>query len=174
MSLDGGSRAKLLHNDLSRGGQLGVSGWNASGAQIDGNRIHDNGIGGYEWSWAAGGLKLVKHVDLTVSHNEVWRNLGPGLWCDIGCANVTIADNRVHDSPVNPIFFEISDGAAIYGNSIVDSDGWGSIVISSSGNADIHDNEIARSPGIRVLHQDRNDAPASAGQNVHVHDNAVL
>ena len=171
VSLDGGSDGRVLRNDLSRAGQLGVSGWDASGALIQGNRIHDNGTDGFDWSWAAGGLKLVKHVRLTVDQNEVWRNNGPGLWCDIGCSDVTVSNNRLHDSPVNPIFFEISDGAAIYGNSIVDSDGWGAIVISSSANADVHDNVITRSPAIRVLRQDRGDAPATAGTNVNVYDN---
>jgi parallel beta-helix repeat protein len=175
VSIDGGSDARLLRNDLSRAGQLGISGWNASGALIQNNRIHDNATDGYDWNWAAGGVKLVRHTNLTLDHNEVWSNLGPGLWCDIGCANVTISNNRAHDNQGPGVFYEVSTNTDIAGNVVWNSRRWPGILISSAANVNVHDNVLAwNDAGVAVWSNDRPDRPPSGTVGISVHNNSII
>jgi hypothetical protein len=174
VSLDGGSNGQVLRNDISRAGQLGIGAWEAERSVVKGNKIHDNAIGQYDWTWAAGGLKFSATTDTTVDHNDVWSNQGPGIWFDIGSKSTIISDNRIHNNPINPIEYEVSDGASIFGNSIWDSAGWGAIVSSSSGNVDVHDNTIAHTPSIFVELEDRPDRGPTAGINDRVHDNVLV
>ena len=172
----------LLNSDVSRGGQLGVhvGGSFTIGVTIAGNRIHDNNTEGFQSGWEAGGLKAAVSTDLSMTDNDVYGNVGPGLWCDIDCQNVTYARNRVHHNASAGIFFEISDGAVVSDN-VVWENGWGSrawgwgagILISSSRNADVHDNLLAwNADGISVISQSRSDAPGPIVGN-YVHGNTV-
>ena len=72
VSLDGGSDGRVLRNDLSpRWSAGGQAAGDASGALIQGNRITTTARTGSTRELGAGGLKLVKHVRLTVDQNEV-------------------------------------------------------------------------------------------------------
>jgi Right handed beta helix region len=174
VSVGGGRDTHILRNDISRGGQEGINGYKNVDTLIQGNHIHDNNVLGFNPEWEGGALKLAAFTNVTFDNNEVSDNAGSGLWCDILCSGVTISNNRIHRQPFNAIFFEISDDAQIYGNSIIDVLGWGSIVISSSGNADVHHNTITRAPAIRVQLDNRADRPLSAGTNIRVHDNVLF
>jgi parallel beta-helix repeat protein len=172
----------LLNSDVSRGGQLGVhvGGSFTIGVTIAGNRIHDNNTEGFQSGWEAGGLKAAVSTDLSLTGNQVYDNTGPGLWCDIDCHNVTYDGNRVHHNASAGIFFEISDGAVVANNKVWEN-GWGSrawgwgagILISSSRNADVHDNVVAwNADGISVISQSRSDAPGPIVGNF-VHANTI-
>jgi parallel beta-helix repeat protein len=173
----------LLNSDVSRGGQLGVhiGGSFTIGVTISGNRIHDNNTEGFQSGWEAGGLKAAVSTDLSLTDNQVYDNGGAGLWCDIDCQNVTYSGNRVHHNASAGIFFEISDGAVV-ANNVVWENGWGShawgwgagILISSSRNADVHDNVVAwNADGISVISQSRADAPGPIVGD-YVHANTVV
>ncbi len=175
VSLDGGTGARLLRNDLSRAGQLGISGWDSSGAVIQNNRIRDNGTDGFDANWAAGGAKLVRHRDLTLDHNDVSGNQGPGLWCDIGCNNVTVSSNRAHDNQGPGVFFEVSTNADITGNVIWNSRRWPGMLVSTAANVNVHDNLLAwNDAGIAVWSNDRPDRPSSGAVGISVHNNTLV
>lgn len=187
VSLDDGHDNALIGNDVSRGGQQGVNG-NGEGDLVQANKIHANNTEGFSTGWEAGGLKMALAKDLTLDANEVYDNKGPGLWCDIDCENVTYSNNRIHHNQNAGIFFEISDGAKIYGNKLWENGwgyrdwGWGAgILVSSSKNAEVYDNTLAwNADGITIISQDR---PADFGEAVDrwktvtgndVHDNAII
>jgi Right handed beta helix region len=177
VSLGGGTNLKLLRNDISRGGQEGVSGYQATNTLIQQNRIHHNNTEGFKPEWEAGGLKVVAYRDAVLDGNDVFANNGPGLWCDIACRGITFTNNRVHDNIGGPgIFFEISEGAEITRNSVWNTSGnWAGIFVSSSSGASVHDNLVAwSSVGISVLLVDRGDRPASAGVGNNVFNNTVV
>ena len=48
--------------------------------------------------------------------NHVFDNVGPGLWCDIGCRNVLYENNLVERNHDAGIFHEISFNAVIRNN----------------------------------------------------------
>jgi parallel beta-helix repeat protein len=172
-----GAGHRLLRNDISRGGQLGVAG---GGGLIQGNHIHDNNTAGFDASWEAGGLKAAATVGGTWDGNEVDNNQGPGLWCDGRCQNITITNNRLHDNANAGILFETSNGARITGNALWENGwafpvwGWGGgIVISTSANTEIANNVLAwNADGVTVISQDRPDGIASTGH--YVHDNIII
>jgi parallel beta-helix repeat protein len=178
-SLSTGTDLKLLRNDISRGGQLGVHGDRAD-ALVQGNKIYNNNTEDFGWGWEAGGLKMAVMRSLTLDGNEVYDNKGPGLWCDIDCTNTVFSNNRVHHNTAPGIFFEISSGAKIFGNTVWENGyddptwGWGAGILSSSSqNVEIYDNVVAwNADGISVVSQGR--GTWSTVQNVNVHDNDIL
>jgi hypothetical protein len=181
--LDGGVGARLVHNDISRGGLSGVAGVGVSqNGLIQNNRIYDNAIASFSRDWGAAGIKVTEMQGLTIDGNEVSHNDGVGLWCDINCRNVTFSNNRVHHNQWQGINFEISDGASIHDNAVWENGwgnaawGWGAgIVISSSANADVYNNTVAWNyAGISVISQARPDAlPAGPVGDV-VHHNTIV
>jgi parallel beta-helix repeat protein len=96
------------------------------------------------------GLKITRSEDLTVDQNEVDRNGGPGLWCDIDCTNAAFTNNRVHHNTRAGIMFEISHYGTITGNAAWEN-GWGKrswvwgagILVSTSDNTEVAHNVVA-------------------------------
>ena len=124
-------------------------------------------------------------LNATLDSNVVHDNVGPGLWCDQACNNITFSSNRVYfnnghrdtgpdGSP--QIFFEISEGALIQGNAVWGATGyWPGIYISSSGNAEVRWNVVAwSSRGLMAYLQTRCCIPAQGETNVYFHDNDVI
>lgn len=179
VSLVAASGLRLLNNDISRGGQLGVHGWNATDVLVQGNRIHDNNTERFSYSWEAGGLKMCEMTRLTLDGNEVWGNGGPGLWCDIDCRDTTISNNRVHHNLVYGINYEISRSAKIFGNAVWENGwgfhdwGWGAgILVQNSADTEVFANVVAwNADGISVITQARGDSPPVTGNQVH--DNTI-
>ncbi len=118
----GGGNDSLLQNcSIHDNGQLGVhlggdGGTNGHNNRVVGSHIYHNNTAGFSPEWEAGGLKATVQSGLVLDRNEVEGNVGPGLWCDIYCRNVTISHNRVHDNTYAGIMFEISTGAKIFAN----------------------------------------------------------
>ena len=176
------SELQLLNNDISRGGQLGIHGTQSIGAKIVGNRIHHNQTEQFETGWEGGGLKMTLQDGLLLAGNEVDNNAGPGLWCDIDCADITISSNRVHHNHQMGIFFEISDGARIDGNSVWENGwgftawGWGAgILIAGSSNTDVYNNTVAwNADGISVISQNRGEARWNQVRGNYIHDNTII
>jgi hypothetical protein len=179
VALRGGSRLQVLRNDISAGGEMGISGGQSVGVLVDSNHIHDNGtltnVG-----WGAGGIKFGGMRDVTLRANEIDHNHGMGAWCDVHCANWIATGNKVHDNTHAGLMFEISDGATISGNSVW-SNGWqwtsfiwgAGILVSSSTNAQVTGNTVAWSyAGISVVSTTRTDRPPSLSGNV-VRDNII-
>ncbi len=175
-----GPQIQLLNNDIFRGGQLGIHG-GGDGGLVQGNKIHDNNIDGFDSGWEAGGSKTVTH-DLVFDGNEVYSNNGPGLWCDIHCTNMTYQKNRIHHNMGMGILFEISDGAKIFDNVVWENAqsgftawGWGGgIVVSTSRNVEVYNNIVAWNPdGIAVLSANRSDSPGPVVGD-YVHDNTII
>jgi parallel beta-helix repeat protein len=180
VSLFRGVGHKLLGNDISRGGQLGVHGSEAAQVLIQGNHIHDNNTDQFEPAWEAGGLKMSAMNQLTIDGNDAYGNDGPGLWCDFGCADTTLSNNRVHHNKRYGISYEISQGARIFGN-VVWENGWGfpewgwgaGVLVQNSTRTEVYDNTVAWSAdGISVIEQNRE--LVNSVTDVFVHDNTIV
>jgi len=177
-----GKDNKLIGNDISRGGQLGVHG---TGRRIlvQGNRIHDNNTEDFDPFWEAGGMKWAFNViKLTVDNNEIFNNRGVGVWCDIECMHLTYSDNRVHHNSLAGLHLEMSSGAKIFGN-VVWENGWDDpsrswnpgIKLASSSSAEVYANTVAwNASGISVINAPRERARWNAVKDVYVHDNFIF
>jgi parallel beta-helix repeat protein len=187
VSFGGASDSTLLRAAVHDNGQLGVhlggDAANGRGNRVLDSRIYRNNTARFDPEWEAGGLKATVQSGLLVAGTEVYDNVGPGIWCDIYCLNVTFRDNRVHDNTYAGIMFEVSTGARIYGNVVYRNGagkaewGWGAgILVSSSGGADVHDNVLAWNArsGVSIISQLRTDWPKATATNNNVHGNATL
>jgi parallel beta-helix repeat protein len=175
-----GSNVRVLHNDISRAGQLGIGLSVMADCLVQGNHLHENNTEDYSGGWEAGGLKAVKVARISLDSNEVGLNRGPGLWCDGDCQQATFTNNRVHDNEGDGIKYEISHAGTISGNSVWNNGwgfhvwGWGAgINVQNSDHVDVYNNILAwNAHGISVIEQRRGYGHFVT--NVSVHDNTIV
>jgi len=183
-----GSNLKIVRNDISYGGQIGVNLTGLTDSLIQGNRIHENNFrNDFSSSWEAGGLKCTHSNGVSFEKNDVYLNRGPGLWCDIDCQNVTYSGNRIHENETEGIEYEISHTARIFGN-LVWNNGWGfnqwgwgaGILIQNSDHSEVFNNIVAwNAHGISVIEQIRDARGGHESQghpvvDVYLHDNTIV
>ena len=176
-------------NRIHHQGQLGLGAW-GTGSVVSDNEISFNGTAGYSAGWEAGGSKLWMTEHVTLTHNYVHDNSGPGLWADGGNMDTTYTWNEIADNRGAGIQHEISYDATITHNEITGNGrrqrGWAwdaGIQIQSSGGTGIievaHNTVAGNANGIMLLDSGRRarEDPTPHGphvvRNVWVHDNTV-
>lgn len=178
------SGSVIRGNHLHDNGQKGAGG-TGTGILLEGNEIDHNNYAHVDSGWEAGGTKFALTDGYVARGNCVHDNRGPGLWTDIDNVRTLYENNVVFGNYEEGIFHEISYDVEIRGNRVghngVD-DPWlygANILISSSANADVHDNYVEVDPafgdGITIIWQDRYDEvgnPYRATGST-VHDNEV-
>jgi parallel beta-helix repeat protein len=165
--------SRIVKNQFIRAGDVAIGAYLSGHALIQGNTLIQNGWGGWDWQWQAGGIKTVGATNLTLDSNTVFGTYGPALWCDIGCQGVVFSNNRIHDNNAPGILFEISNDAKIFGNYVWNTSGHPGIFISSSGNTEINDNLVYNSTwGIFLYLDNRPDQKPLV--NNFVHDNNIV
>jgi parallel beta-helix repeat protein len=171
------SQTRVLRNEIAGSGYEGINGLMNVNTLIQGNRIFNNNLSGFDSvNWAGAGVKVVGFTNLVLDQNDVYNNNGPGLWCDINCQGVVFSNNRIHDNRGAGILFEISSGARIFNNVI-----WGcsptapAINISSSSGAEVYSNVLAwNNLGIAVFSEERSHRPGPGTVGISIHDNTIL
>jgi hypothetical protein len=184
ISIGSGGGHRILDSELAYCEQQGYHLSSVTDTLVARNRIHHNNPNRtYSPGWEAGGGKAARVNGLTFDANEVYANIGPGLWCDVDCRNVVYRNNRLHHNSRMGIFFEISNGALIEGNVVWENGwqftGWGygaGIVAASSRNIEIRNNIVAwNADGISVISQNRTlDGAPQYVTGVYVHDNKII
>ncbi len=173
-----GNAIKVLACDIHHNGETGVSG-EGDGILIENNRIWANNIYGFDFTWEAGGVKIATSDGVVLRGNHVYDNIGPGLWCDIGCRNVVYENNVVEGNHDAGIFHEISFNAVIRNNLASRNGmdrGWfwrADILISASQDVEVYDNTLTVRPGscgIMLIDQGR---PTDSGGRYKTQDNAI-
>ena len=175
---------KVIGNYIHHNGQWGIAG-PGDNVLIEDNEIAFNNTAGFDSNWEAGGTKFVGTVDLTVRHNYVHDNLGPGLWTDGNNINTIYEDNLVVDNRGPGIFHEISYDAVIRDNT-VEGNGWGAeaapngpgILIFSSPNVEVYGNVLTgNTNGIIGKHDERSGTLLHGPwelRDLYVHDNVIM
>ena len=180
VSLNGGTGHRILNSSLKGCGKEGYFANGVSHTLFKGNAIHHNNTAlRFNPGWEAGGGKTISSDRVTFDHNKVWSNGGPGIWFDVHSTNAVVRYNRVRDNHSAGIFFEIGNGAKIYGNSVWRNGfgfmewGYGAgITVSSSDNVKVYKNTVAwNARAISVISQNRGPAPHNG--NV-VRDNVMI
>ena len=153
LGLIAGPKSTLSNNQITDNGQLGVS-LSGDDSLVIGNEIARNGWRGYDPTWERGGLKGALAKGVVIRGNDVHDNHGPGLWCDIECADITYEGNFVENNEGAGIFHEISYRAVVRSNRLVHNGlasnvwFWGAnILIAASENVLVEDNDIDVAPG---------------------------
>lgn len=161
-----GDGMRVEGNRISQQSHLGIGGGTVGDLVITGNEITRN-----SWdervppNWESGQIKL-GFVDSSTISDNTFTGVGPGIWCDIQCTDITIADNRITDmvgGRAVAIFYEVSENAVIEGNVIdnvegdcVPADGVG-VLLSESRDVIVRNNTITNAQSMVLVQQiDRN------------------
>lgn len=180
VSLREAPNLRVLDNEIAFGGRLGIHSWHATGSEIRGNNVHSNNTEAFEDGWEAGGMKLSGLSRSIVTANEVHHNDGAGIWCDVGCLEVEISENRVHDNRRYGILYEISRAGRILDNKIWEN-GWGfsdwgfgaGFVCQNCRDTEVAGNIVAwNADGISIMSQHRDGFTDVV--NNYVHDNLIV
>jgi parallel beta-helix repeat protein len=133
-------------------------------------------------SWEADGFKATSTTGMAVDGNEVYDNRGNGMWCDVGCKDVTYSNNRIHHNARRGIHYEISSGGTIFDNAAWEN-GWATlnrtngagIGVSNSTDTEVYGNTLAwNADGIGITGLDRNGTDHDLVLNIYVHHNTIL
>lgn len=182
ISVAGGSGHRIIDNELAYCEQEGFHLPSITDTLVARNRIHHNNPNNaYSSGWEAGAGKVSSGAQrVTFEDNDVYENVGFGLWSDYTAGGIVMRGNRVHHNTRAGIHVEISTGALIE-NNVVWENGWGhttwgwgaGIIISSSRNVEVRNNVVAwNGDGIAVMSQNRG-GDANVVSNVYVHHNTV-
>lgn len=164
----------VIGNYVHHNEQLGIGG-NGPDHVVEGNEIAFNNTAGYAWRGQgghAGGLKLLRTIDLRLGDNFVHDNQGPGIWLDGNNRDALIFGNIIESNTGKGVSYEISQLGKIIGNSITQNHEVG-VWISASSDVLVACNEVTanRWGGISANQNDR--GPDHHVENVLVVDNQV-
>jgi hypothetical protein len=188
-----GAGINIGADDLVQGGhivdngQIGIEGWQADRARIIGVEIASNNYAGYDMDWDAGGAKIAGSAQVQFIANNVHDNHGVGLWGDIDDSQMQFVGNWVAGNDYNGIMYEISYGATVHDNTVLDNGQHGprgganaQIFISNSQGVDVAGNHVEVSAGggngVMMVYVDRGagaQGPYDTKNNA-VHDNSIV
>ncbi len=102
-----GASAIVKNNQVHDNGQLGLSGFQSTGANIESNTIYNNCLGAncntayfQGGGDEAGGMKFFRGSSITIKNNNVHDNGGDGIWLDTDIFNSTIDGNTVTNNGI--------------------------------------------------------------------------
>lgn len=179
-----GSGGRIIRSNIHHNGQIGavIVGRNVA---FTGNLLWANNTSGFDSHWEGGGIKIAASESVIIADNYVHHNLGPGLWCDINCRDVTYEGNKVEYNQGAGIFHEISFEAVIRNNHLACNGlkdlGWywgADIQIAASESVNVYNNTVATRDGgsaIVLIDQGRPRTPSLKykTRNNNIHNNNI-
>lgn len=142
-------------------GQVGIDGYQADNAQVNGAEIAYNNLGSYDPHNNAGGLKFSDSAFVIANNNNVHDNDGMGIWGDNESVDWTIDGNTVTNNALDGIHYEVSHSAQIDSNVISGNGGAGIYISNSNGVAAMYNqiavgsNNSGLNGGIDIFNMDR-------------------
>jgi parallel beta-helix repeat protein len=165
--------AVLGKNFIRRNGQLGIGQYSTVNGRITENFINNNNTDGY-WiaDWESGGIKTTWSSGGSVTNNQIWANLGVGLWSDAYDENRTFSGNHIENNAADGIRFEIGRNGVIASNTII-RNGYGThrgsgtslwdgagVNVNTSSNVQVRGNYLAGNVnGVSIQSRTRGSGP---------------
>lgn len=130
---------------VQRNGMLGLAVNAAYNFVLRNSNISQNNTERFKIAPVAGGVKITKSRNVTISNNNISGNYATGLWFDQSNYNMNIVNNIVNDnksnnSKVSNVEIEISDTGVIAGNQMLGGDI--GLYVLSSGNLRVFNNDF--------------------------------
>ena len=183
-----GPRWTARRNKVYRNGLIGISGYAANYAVVEGNEVYENVYTADAGITAqTSGMKFLRCIDLVIRNNYVHHNYAKGIWIDGGYPTSIIEGNRVTYNAHAGIWVEGSYSAIIR-NNVAERNGPqdkpGSLVghagiqVTNSPNVEVYGNQVLyNSNGIGVMQSYTPTTHPTYGvleiRNLYVHDNVV-
>ncbi|TFV86606.1 right-handed parallel beta-helix repeat-containing protein [Blastococcus sp. CT_GayMR16] len=141
-----GVRNTLRNVTIERNGMLGIEAPYADGLVLDAVRVVGNNTEHFNMAPVAGGVKIGRSRNITVTDSVFADNLGTGLWFDESVYNVTATGNDILRNAGNGLSFEISSKGLIADN-IVAGNGQVGLKINNASSMDIWNNTVVDNGG---------------------------
>jgi parallel beta-helix repeat protein len=132
----------INHVTVARNGLMGMSTVYADGAKVTNVLVADNNTEMFNRAPAAGGYKIGRSRDMTVSNSTFIRNNGNALWFDESVYDIKVTNNDVLDSTGNGIVFELSS-KIVAANNLVARNALAGILIDDTGNVEVWNNTLS-------------------------------
>lgn len=129
----------LRGNIFEKNRSEGIGGTLCQYAVLEDNVVRQNNWHGINPNWSGGGGKLTQSHHIEVRRQVAAFNNGPGIWFDIGNADILIENCTAYDN-TDGIFVEISHGPAVIRNNVCFRNHEGGISIGESGNVEVSHN----------------------------------
>ncbi|SDE23652.1 right-handed parallel beta-helix repeat-containing protein [Auraticoccus monumenti] len=154
----GSKQVTLKDVTVSRNGQLGIGGNQAQGATLASVLVEQNNNERFKGAPNAGGAKLTRTGDATVTDSVFRNNFATGLWFDESSYNVRVGHNDMIDNDRHGLVFELSDRMVSVNNRIQGNTDTGLLVLDTS-NVRLWNNTITGSKlPVRISEGPRNNA----------------
>lgn len=153
------------HVTVRRNGIMGIGANQAYNLVLTNSLVTGNNAEHFNDIPVAGGIKITRSRNVTVSGNNVSNNDGGGIWFDESCYNLKIAGNTANDNSTTGIQLELSDTAIIAGNTSTGTRT--GIQVINTGNVRIYNNELGANAdnGVRLRQDARRSATHSTGRD---------
>jgi hypothetical protein len=142
-----GSNVVIRNSRFTDNGHLGVHVHDSDTVVIQNSAIIGNNKSGFDARHSAGGVKITRSTGVTVRHNDVSRNGGPGIWTDLDAQWITVSFNRVETNGRSGIEIELSQNVNVVSN-LVDGNGEAGIWVLES-----QDVQVAHNASYRNTHE---------------------
>lgn len=142
----GSSDISVRNVTSERNGLMGILANYADGLRADGVRADRNNTEHFNPAPAAGGFKITRLRDVTVTNSTTNHNEGSGLWFDESVYDATATGNDSIGNTRNGISFEISS-KAVFADNLLARNGTTGLKINNAQHVQIWNNTIADNKG---------------------------
>lgn len=146
--------AVVSGNVAAYNGQAGINGGSTHNLRLENNRVYRNNVEGFQQTWAAAGVKFLHSDDVVIRGNVVEDNRAHAIWLDQNCRRATVVGNTSRRNSQFGIFFEISRGCLIAGNTVA-GNGVGIGVANSSDVRAFNNTLVSNYKGVLVKEDKR-------------------
>jgi len=123
----------LSYSCLRDNGEYGFQGIGHSSGQFGATHLtvaYNEVVGNNTWNWesrhpgcgCSGGDKFWDVADVSLTHNYIHNNHGPGIWADTNNADFDVEGNYVSNNDDDAIIYEISYNLRLVNNTFVRND----------------------------------------------------
>lgn len=144
----------LVDSTFSRNGLIGVHGSQAYGLRMRGLTVKRNNLEHFNEVPSAGGIKVGRSRDVSLSDSVVSQNFGTGIWYDESVYHSRVINNRLTGNTEHGVHLELSERSIVANNLILNNVDKG-IQVVDTGNVQIYNNTLVNNDRPLNIIQDR-------------------
>lgn len=179
--VEAGTDMTIHGGSYCRNGEVGIHAAGVTNLAVRGVTVCGNNYAGFNPDWDAGGIKVLRASNVSLSDSVIFQNNGNGVWFDWDNQSVIIDNNYIHHNGGRGIQIEASGRTSItgnvveYNNTFQRSEGyWGAeILVQNSSRVSVVDNRVVSGFGQGIGLIDDARPPGAFGSHI-TSDNMIL